>query len=97
MQDITVQKQREDEPRHYRVYLEDKVCQRTEELRLARDAADAANTAKSAFFAKMSHELRKPLNAILGFSHILQLDSSKNEKQQQALKLSTTAVNIYSS
>ena len=34
-------------------------------------SALAANTAKSAFFAKMTHELRTPLNAIIGFSEIM--------------------------
>ncbi len=42
-----------------------------EALRLARDAAEAANRAKSEFLANMSHELRTPLNAMLGFSDML--------------------------
>ena len=46
----------------------------SEELREARVAADAANSAKSEFLASMSHELRTPLNAILGFAQLLQRD-----------------------
>jgi PAS domain S-box-containing protein len=42
------------------------------ELRLAREAAERSNQAKSVFLANMSHELRTPLNAILGFAEILE-------------------------
>jgi signal transduction histidine kinase len=48
-----------------------------EELREARAAADAANSAKSEFLSSMSHELRTPLNAILGFAQLLKRDKKQ--------------------
>ncbi len=43
-----------------------------EEIRLAKETAEAASRAKSELLANMSHELRTPLNAIIGFSEIMQ-------------------------
>nr|WP_240538556.1 ATP-binding protein [Rhodoferax sp. PAMC 29310] len=44
------------------------------ELEAARTAADKANQAKSDFLSSMSHELRSPLNAILGFGQLIESD-----------------------
>ena len=59
--------------------LFEEVQERTAQLETARDEAEKINTAKGEFIANLSHELRSPLNAVLGFSDLL-LMLVKDEK-----------------
>ncbi|MGH8001518.1 MAG: MHYT domain-containing protein [Brasilonema sp.] len=57
------------------------------ELKEAKEAADRANRAKSEFLANMSHELRTPLNAILGFTQLMNRDTSIKAEHREYLKI----------
>ena len=53
-------------------------------LTLAKGAAEKANLAKSEFLSSMSHELRSPLNAILGFAQLMESDATPATPSQKA-------------
>ena len=74
--------QANDQLTDYSKTLEARVEERTHSLAKAKQAADAANQAKSDFLANMSHELRTPLNGILGYAQILErADLAPKQKQ----------------
>jgi PAS domain S-box-containing protein len=73
--DCTERRQAALEIELYSNHLEAIVITRTSELEQAKDAAEKASLAKSEFLSSMSHELRSPLNAILGFAQLLESES----------------------
>jgi len=75
--DNTARKQIEAERRNLNERLRDSLLalqEKNVELGRAKAAAEKANQAKSEFLSSMSHELRSPLNAILGFAQLMESD-----------------------
>jgi len=64
-------------------HLDQVLVERNSELQSAKVLAEKANLAKSDFLSSMSHELRSPLNAILGFAQLMETESPEPTPSQQ--------------
>jgi CheY-like chemotaxis protein/nitrogen-specific signal transduction histidine kinase len=62
--------------------MEEELKERTAELLIAKEAAEAATNTKAAFLANMSHEIRTPMNAVIGFTSLL-LDEPMDSDQKE--------------
>ena len=77
IRDISERKEAQKELQHAYNKLEDRIKERTDELSHSKNLAEQSNQAKSEFLSRMSHELRTPMNAILGFTQLMQ-ESTKD-------------------
>ena len=74
-----------DKLKNMNVILEEKVDERTEELRKAKEELEELDHAKTNFLKMISHEIRTPLNGILGFSSLLK-DMVKDDLELQMIE-----------
>ena len=94
--DISRQRRDALELDRYRHHLEELVEARTQALATATKAAEAANLAKSAFLANMSHKIRTPMNAIIGLTYLARRDSTEPAQQDRLKKVADAAEHLLS-
>ncbi|OPX54238.1 hypothetical protein BTE48_15175 [Oceanospirillum multiglobuliferum] len=89
--EIARRKQAERQLEEHKQKLEELVRERTDALFKALKAAELAGEEKSRFTARMSHEMRTPLNAISGFTQLLQFEETDPDKLEQLSEIHTAS------
>ncbi|WP_462158077.1 ATP-binding protein [Pseudoalteromonas sp. GB56] len=96
IRDITKERLADNSVRKLNAELDQKVRTRTEQLAQAKDEAQKASEVKSAFISNISHEMRTPLNGIIGTLGLLKREghSEKSTRYLEMMELSATNLNV---
>lgn len=75
--------------------LEDEDVRLIDQLAVEKEKADAANKAKTEFIANVSHEIRTPINAVLGMNEMILRDTKEVSTRQYALDIKSAAQTLH--